>query len=169
MFIALAVSACGASSASQTESDEKMHTAPSDEPVVMPKTPDVNTKGVGIAQSEATAESLEGTATEVEVTRGEVDGFMRRGPAYVLTVVTVEPVHKSKGFQGYKVVAATSKAKDFMTPFLKTGDVITHVNGIRIERPDDLLQAWNTLADASLIRVDFFRNEEKMHAAWAVR
>jgi S1-C subfamily serine protease len=103
------------------------------------------------------------------VTRAELNGFLDRGPSYILRIVTVEPKHGEKGFEGFQITEVTPAARTFMTPHVRVGDVVTHVNGVRVLKPEDLMQAWRSLDRVSTIRVDFTRRSEAMHAAWIVR
>lgn len=108
-------------------------------------------------------------AADATVTRAQVEAFRNRGPAYVLTVVQVEPVHAQQGFVGFQISEVTAAAQTFMTPQLQVGDVVTHINGVRLMRPDDLMEAWRSLDNAQSIRVDFSRSGEPLHAQWAVK
>ena len=103
------------------------------------------------------------------VTRAELDKFLDRGPGYVLTVVAVEPVHSGQGFAGYQIAEVTSEARAFITPQMRVGDVVTHVNGVRILRPEHLMEAWRSLDKVSAVRVDFTRKAEPMNAVWVVK
>ncbi len=103
------------------------------------------------------------------VTQSELDSFLDRGPSYILTVVTVEPVHREGQFQGYQIVEVKRGARQFMTPQMRVGDVVTHVNGVRLKRPEDYMQAWRSLEKVSTIRVDFERKRKPMNAVWVVK
>ena len=103
------------------------------------------------------------------VSRADVDSFLARGPSYVLTIVTVEPVHREGGFQGYQLTDVTRGAREFITPQLRVGDVVTHINGVRMARPEDFMQAWRSLDKVGQIRIDFTRQGESMTANWTVQ
>ncbi len=161
--------ACGGTQ--KTEQDAKMHSPPQDDEVKMPTGgPSVDPSDVKPRETrEPVVAEISPTGQEPEVTRTQVSSFMRRGPAYLLTRIEVEPVHTDSGFGGFKLVKASDGVSTFMQPQMQLGDVVTHINGIRVERPDDYLQAWNALAKTEWIRVDFKRGEEKLHAVWAVK
>ena len=103
------------------------------------------------------------------VTRAELDSFLDKGAPYVLTVVTFEPVRREGKFQGFQIVDVTRGAREFMTPQMRVGDIVTHVNGLRILKPDDLNQAWRSLNKADSIRIDFLRQSDPKHAVWVVK
>ncbi len=166
----LLVSACAGQKASQAADAEPAQDAPEDATAApLPEGPEVDDQGIrpqGAKTAESPAETVAaGVAT---VTRRQIERFRNRGPAYVLTLMQFEPVHGTAGFRGFKIVEAKSSARDFMTPLVQMGDVVTHINGIRIERPDDFLQAWKTLENAAVIRIDLLRDENPMNVSWDV-
>jgi len=152
----------------QVQSDEgPTQDPPRDAPnAVVPSGPPVLVDEVGRGQGVESGELVDGSTS---LSRGMVGEFMKRGPAFALTQVVVEPVHGASGFVGFKVVSASREAQEFLRPHVKTGDVITHLNGVRVERPDDYLRAWNALKDTSVIRIDFVRDNEPSVATWAVQ
>lgn len=160
------VFACACGQKSQ-RADEKLNEPPppNETPAALPEGPPV-VRQAGDAVPEPPAAEAEEAPS---VTRAELDGFLDRGPSYVLTIVTVEPMHGAQGFVGYQITEVTSGARAFMTPQLRVGDVVTHINGVRIMRPEDFMQAWRSLDKVTTIRVDFARQNEPMHAVWVVK
>ncbi len=158
---------CGiaACSGNSHKADPKLNDPPPEgeaQPAI-PSGPPLVRQNNGDAPAQPPAEEG-GTA----VTRAQLDSFLDRGPSYVLTVVTVEPVHGAQGFVGYQITDVTPGVRAFITPHLRVGDVITHVNGVRLMRPEDYMQAWRSLDKASAIRVDFTRKSEAMNVVWVV-
>ena len=139
---------------------------PADSRVAMPQGAPVVREDPSETASEPSEESAEGQAF---VDRAELDAFVERGPSYVLTVVIVEPVHRNGQFQGYQITDVTRGAREFITPQLRVGDIVTHVNGIRLMRPEDYMQAWRSLEKVGTILVDFVRQNEPSTAVWVVR
>lgn len=133
-----------------------------------PVGPDVITNAV---QPRSTRDVAQDVVEEGQpiVQRADVESFMRRGPAFALTQVVVDPVHGTSGFEGYKIASLTPAVTAFLQTQVKQGDVLTHLNGIKIERPDDYLQAWNRLKEAPVLSIDFVRDGQKMSARWQVQ
>lgn len=102
------------------------------------------------------------------ITRGEVNALLERGPAVVFQHVDTEPQHDNGEFVGFLIVDISAPAHSFVAPQLRVGDVVTHVNLVKLERPDHYLNAWSTLAEAEEIRVDFRREGQASHAIWRV-
>lgn len=163
------------SSAPQKADEAPSHSPPEGVEPKMPEGPEVLRSGA-TAPAKADTNAPAGEAGEAEeaeeerpsVTRAQVDAFIERGPSYALTQVEVEPAREGGGFQGFQLVSAQREARNFLMPQLRVGDVITHINGIRQQKPDDYLQAWKTLANVSTIRIDFLRQSEPMNAIWKV-
>lgn len=152
------------------QSDARLNDPPADgeAAVAMPEGPPV-VRQTDAAAPAPTPDEPGDADGQVFVTRADLDGFLDRGPSYVLTVVTVEPMHAAEGFAGYQITEVTSGARAFMTPQLRVGDVVTHVNGVRLMRPEDYMQAWRSLDKVTAIRVDFLRKSQPMHAVWVVK
>lgn len=136
----------------------------------MPEGPEIVDDSINPRQTRAVdaADAPQAMGAAGVVNKAEIAAFMRRGPSYVLTQVVVDPVHGKAGFEGYRIASVSPPVESFMAPQLKLGDVVTHLNGVRIERPDDYLQAWNRLKEVDVLSVDFVREGQKLSAQWRV-
>jgi type II secretory pathway component PulC len=106
---------------------------------------------------------------ELTISRAQLDAFIAQGPAFAFSQVETQPHHADGSFVGFQLVDVTTAAHNHIAPHLRVGDIVTHVNGIRLQRPDDYLQAWRGLAEASSVRIDFRRDGEGAHVIWQVR
>jgi type II secretory pathway component PulC len=88
--------------------------------------------------------------------RSQVKAGIARGLGYFLQNVTVEdyPVMRGNKFYGFKVRAISAELGVDIQP----GDVVTRVNGMSIEHPEEADAAMRTLEKASALRVDFERD-----------
>lgn len=174
-------SSSSADKASGTDSETVSGQPPSPEegtPKELPKGPEVQLGKSSNAEPDDAepddaepddAESADTAETGAVVTRAELDSFIAKGPPYTLTLVKVEPARVDGKFQGFKLVAMQRSAAEAVAPQLVPGDIVTHVNGVRLEKPDDYVDAWNLLAEVSKIRIDFIRDGESKHAIWRVQ
>lgn len=89
------------------------------------------------------------------VARRALDAVLLRRPPYVLGRVQMEEVLKQNKFIGWRL---TSFPADWDKTGLQPGDVVTDVNGVALEKPEDLWTAWLVLAEASEIRIGFERD-----------
>ena len=88
--------------------------------------------------------------------RTQVKQTIARGLGYFLQGVSVEddPVMSGGKFHGFKIKAITGDWDVDLRP----GDVITRVNGMVIEHPEQADTALRSLAMAQALRVDFDRD-----------
>ncbi len=88
--------------------------------------------------------------------RSQVKASIARGLGYFLQNVTVEdyPVMRGNKFYGFKVKAISAELGVDIQP----GDVVTRVNGMSIEHPEEADAAMRTLEKASALKVDFERD-----------
>jgi hypothetical protein len=93
--------------------------------------------------------------------RSDVRRAIKLGLGFLLQKVTFEdrPVFVQGKFHGFRV-AELNDAAFFRGIDLKKGDVVVRVNGFPIERDDEALGAFQSLAVASELRVDYERRGE---------
>lgn len=101
--------------------------------------------------------------------RAEIRQLMDFGPAIVWEHVDTEPQHEDGRFVGFMIVDLSTRAHDVLAPDLRVGDVVTHVNLVKLERPDHYMEVWAELPEASEIRIDFLRDGQQESAVWQVR
>ncbi len=103
------------------------------------------------------------------LTRAELEALHQAGPGFALAQVQVRPVTDEDGaLVGYAIASFSEGAARRLTPILAIGDVITHMNGIRIRRPEDYFAAWTGLQGASTITLSYLRGEAPMTSTWIV-
>ncbi|MFP4596997.1 MAG: hypothetical protein ACLFVJ_02020 [Persicimonas sp.] len=181
VFIAAALGVgCASGSQSTSAEDEDVSASPpsADEDTrgELPEGPEVNMgrtgEGEGDGESKAGDEADdaggEAKGTQQVVTGSQLDAFIEKGPSFALTQVEVAPRRKDGSFQGFQLVSMRPSAQESVGEQLRLGDIITHINGVRLEKPDDYLDAWKLLGEVSSIRIDFIRDGQAQHALWRV-
>ncbi len=181
LFVAGALGlGCASGSQSSSAEDEDVSASPpsADEDTrgELPEGPEVDMgrsgEGAGDAESEAgdEADDAEADANDAQqvITRSQLDTFIEKGPSFALTQVEVAPSRDDGTFQGFQLVSMRPSAQESVGNQLQLGDIITHINGVRLEKPDDYLDAWKLLDEVSSIRIDFIRDGEAEHALWRV-
>ena len=131
VFLSLALVACGSS------------------PAPAPKTP-VEPQVASTGEAVATPSGA--------IRRSEVRQAIHAGLGTFLQRVTFDvdhPIFRDHKFVGFKIVSLNGPGWE--TVDLKPGDVVTAVNGFTVERPEQALQAFSSLAVASEPRVDYER------------
>lgn len=90
-----------------------------------------------------------------QLRRSEVKSTIARGPGYFLQNVELEdnPVMHDGKFYGFTIKALN----DTWGIDLQPGDVVTRVNGVVPEKPDDALVVFKSLENAKSLKVDYER------------
>jgi type II secretory pathway component PulC len=101
----------------------------------------------------------EAPAGDHVVRRSVVRSAVKAGLGYFLQKVVLEdePVRKGGQFHGFRI-AALRDSGFWAGVDLQPGDVVTHVNGMPIEHPEEALEAFRALEIASELRVQYERN-----------
>jgi hypothetical protein len=92
------------------------------------------------------------------IPRSRVDKALDAGLGAFLQHVVLDdsPVMIDGKFHGFRIDEL--KGAMFKDVDLKPGDVVTHVNGFPIERPEQAMEAFSSLAVSSELRVDYDRD-----------
>ena len=88
--------------------------------------------------------------------RSQVKATIAKGLGYFLQNVTVEdyPAMRAGKFYGFKIKTINAE----LGVDLRPGDVVTRVNSMSIEHPEEADAAMRTLEKAPALRVDFERD-----------
>jgi hypothetical protein len=116
-----------------------------------PKSP---AKPPASAATAAPAAAAIPAAAPGHLARREVERVLQQGPPWLLRRVVPEEVIREGKFIGWRIL---SLPEDWSLD-LKSGDVVTKVNGLSIERPDDLWAAWMQLQSAVELRISYERD-----------
>lgn len=87
--------------------------------------------------------------------RVDLDQALLRGPGWLLSRIQTEEVLRQNKFVGWRLISFPA---EWDGSGLQPGDVITDVNGVVVERPDDMWTAWINLASAPDLRIAFERD-----------
>lgn len=101
-----------------------------------------------------------------KIARTAVDNVvLSNGPPWILQRVPIEEVVNDGKFVGWRVMAMPAEWSDVD---LKPGDVVTRVNGMPLERPEDLWMAWTSLVVASDLRIAYERGGAAREVAYHI-
>jgi type II secretory pathway component PulC len=98
------------------------------------------------------------TAPTDAIRRSAIRDVLAAGPGAFLQKVSVDdhPVLAGGKFHGFRIAAL--QADSFGGVDLKPGDVVTRIEGMPIEHPEEAIEAFNALRVASELRVDYERD-----------
>lgn len=106
-------------------------------------------------------------ATEGTIARAELDAVLDQGLGRFLQRVTTEPHLEEGRFVGHRLTELRSELFEGLD--LLPGDTLVRINGMRLERPEQALEAWNALRVASELMVDLLRDGERRQLRFAIQ
>jgi hypothetical protein len=93
------------------------------------------------------------------VARPDLLDVLGRSVGDFLRLVEVEQELGDGGFVGWRITSLPQRTPAWLD--VQRGDVVTAVNGMPVERPDDAQAIWETLQVASEVRIDLTRAGER--------
>lgn len=100
------------------------------------------------------AESLTGA-----VARPDLLDVLGRSAGDFLSLVEIEAELRDGSFAGWRIASLPEGTPSWID--LQRGDVVTAVNGMPVERPEDAQAIWEALQVASEVRIDLTRGGER--------
>ena len=85
-----------------------------------------------------------------------------------LADLVVRPIVIDRRFQGFQLLNLFPDRQREVEG-LKLGDVVRRVNGMPVERPDQFMKVWKSLASADQLSVEVVRGREPLIVTWAIR
>lgn len=104
-----------------------------------------------------------------QIPRAALDAEVARGIGRFLQQVRVEPVVSRGRFVGWRIATLFPNRTDVHVHGLRAGDIVLRVNGHSLERPEDLVAFWQTLATASRLVVDIERGGETTTVQYTIK
>jgi type II secretory pathway component PulC len=125
----------------------------------------------GGAQPEEAATSadviaVEAVPVETELHRAALDELLAKGPAYVLALVQIDAAKIGGKFSGFRIVSFRTELPAFLD--LRPGDVVTRVNGLPIERPEQFFAVYEALKTATELKFDVLRDDAPKTLAYPI-
>lgn len=105
-------------------------------------------------------------APKDSVSRSVLDAALKAGLGRFLAQLEVEPQVEKGKFVGWKIVELRGEMWSGVD--LKPGDVVTRVNGFKIERDTEANHAFKSLAVASEIRVNVVREGKPVELRFSI-
>ena len=97
--------------------------------------------------------------------RAELEYVLQKGPGWFLLQVPITEQMENKKFVGWRVQELPVEWKDVD---LQPGDVVTTVNAMPLETPNDFFSAWSTLSVASELKVAYLRDGEARELSFRI-
>lgn len=108
------------------------------------------------ASSSGDVSAAEAPVVETELRRAALDELLAKGPAYALAMVQIDPAKKDGKFVGFRIVSFRSEIPAYLD--LRPGDVVTRINDLPIERPEQFFAVFEVLRTAAEVKLDVLRD-----------
>jgi type II secretory pathway component PulC len=102
------------------------------------------------------SDDAEAPPPETELHRAALDELLARGPAYVLAMVQTDSAMANGRFAGFKIVSFRTALPAYLE--LVPGDVVTRVNDLPIERPEQFFEVFEKLKTATEVKFEILRD-----------
>ena len=102
------------------------------------------------------------------ITRPALKRFVSQGAGYALQLVRVQPSFVGGRFAGFQITGFTEEGSQLAEGVLQAGDVVVKVNRRPISRPEDFMEAWQSLSDCAEVSLQIVRDGKPMELIWPV-
>lgn len=108
--------------------------------------------------------SAEGSTTDLapgeipNVPREQLLDVLGQSVGDFLRNVEVEPAHAGGSFQGWRIANLSASHPSWLD--VRQGDIVTSINRMPLERPEDAQRVWETLRVASEVVIELQRADE---------
>ena len=102
------------------------------------------------------------------ISRDALRAQLALGIGRFLQQVRSEPVVAHGHWQGWRIVSLFKGRDDVHVSVLQVGDIVTHVNGKSIERPEDFKTVWDGLNDAKELVLDIVRDGQSSRLRYSI-
>ncbi len=102
------------------------------------------------------------------IRRAELLRILDQSPGLFLQHVDSEPRFLRGRFYGWRLLTFFPGDRRFATVNLQPGDIVLHVNGSPLERPEQLMDTWDALRTAAELVVDFDRAGRAQQLRWEI-
>ncbi|MCB9523308.1 MAG: hypothetical protein H6702_07975 [Myxococcales bacterium] len=115
------------------------------------------------------AAPFQGQVFEGKLKKGEVQAVFARGPQPFVAALRVKAAFDGAGrFAGFRLVFIKRESPLYGSASVGPGDVITGINGLPIERPEQFMSAWEKARDADTLEIDVLRGDTPVRYRWTL-
>ena len=104
------------------------------------------------------------------IPRRTVAHALELGPAWFVSQLRVRPiVTRDERFFGFQLMTLFPGREDKSALPIREGDIVQRINGQSIERPEQFMAVWQSLATASHLSIQLMRGNQSLLVTWAIR
>ena len=105
------------------------------------------------------------------IDRGALDRLLRAGPGALLQVIPLQPVMApppKRRFLGFRIVQIYDNSPRVLRYGVRPGDMLSKVNGQRVARPEDLMEVFRLLRNATEVQVEVKRDGKVLNFTFPI-
>lgn len=102
------------------------------------------------------------------IARLELERVLSESPGAFLAKVDPQPTFDGARFRGWRLNSFFPGDDRFRGVDLRAGDVVTRVNGLPVEQPEQFIQVWEGARFRHDLTVDLVRDGKPHHLAWTI-
>jgi type II secretory pathway component PulC len=102
------------------------------------------------------------------IARAALRAELQRGIGSFLRNVRTKPAIVHGRFAGWRVLELFKKRPEVHVQELRAGDTVLKVNGRSVERPEQLKNVWDSLADAPELLIETERDAQRRVLRYAI-
>ncbi len=95
--------------------------------------------------------------TRPVISRGHLDQVLAEGPGRLLQRVQLIPYRENNRFIGFQITTLFPN-EGWRVPGVQIGDVISRINGLRMDRPEQFMHLFQSLVTAQQLDLELIRN-----------
>ena len=118
--------------------------------------------GADASEPQSSVDGMAPRARTGVISRSDLVPVLEGGLGRFLQNVETEPMFHQGTFVGFRIVSFFPGDLDYASLDLRPGDIVTHVNGRSIERPEQAVAVWDALRTASDLVVLYRRGDEEL-------
>lgn len=119
-------------------------------------------EGQDASEPQSAVDGMTPRARNGVIMRADLLPVLERGLGSFLKNVETEPTFHQGTFVGFRIISIFPGDLDYASLDLRPGDVVTHVNGRSIERPEQAVAVWDQLRTAEDLVVHYRRGDEAL-------
>ena len=104
------------------------------------------------------------------IERATIESALEQGAGAFIRQLSLRPVATADGlFYGFQLLSVFPDRDPSADLPIRAGDIVQQVNGRSIERPEQFMAVWQSLATASHLSIRIVRDHKPFLVTWAIR
>jgi type II secretory pathway component PulC len=92
------------------------------------------------------------------IPKAEFDKVIQEGPQKFISKLLLKPYFQNNRFIGFQLAKVFWKTDEMTEHIIRPGDVIVKVNGLKIEKPEEFMNAWEAVTGSTVLEFTILRD-----------